>query len=528
MKQLFVFLSIFIIHFKAIGQITNADYFWSCIDSIYQDSICNSDLDFLYRDKADSLVLNVFQFSDTVLRNKVYQLLNLMEEVPREDEYFTFRSPTEEKFYYDCLNYYIYQKKYAELPPEQIISTILSEGALSVLNYLPISKDTSFLIGLIRDSIFNAKEFAYSNLYRIFDSIQMTNFYHNNSYYFKQDTHLFFKLLVDFKSNHNPISLELSDEINYISMFDTSEYWQKEYYQYIFKDGPDPILKRFDSIYWANKPEEDRKFEDWKLQKEIEREEFYRINDSISLATIYDRIGLYWKYAYSDTTLWEANGSVPVLEVDDGMRFDTLTTEEIFNRLKLIDFHEVYDTAQSMWSLNHKVVVIHLRKIFQLLGDRCAYGLFFPDSSQRLVLDQWIDDYYAMACNDTVFDKKREAGRQLHRMWRLLYPKLKNWIDIEDKCIDGMLGILKQLIYLITEPMVLDIIADGDAAFASGDLAKVSYIGYFLATIWRDVQVPENQRIQRRPVRTATETQHWVDAYIYPALVRWNHPTSWK
>ena len=27
MKKLFVFLSIFIIHFKAIGQITNADYF---------------------------------------------------------------------------------------------------------------------------------------------------------------------------------------------------------------------------------------------------------------------------------------------------------------------------------------------------------------------------------------------------------------------------------------------------------------------------------------------------------------------
>ena len=113
-----------------------------------------------------------------------------MEEVPREDETFTFRSPTEEKFYWLFKLLYL-SEKYAELPPEQIISTILSEGALSVLNYLPISKDTSFLIGLIRDSIFNAKEFAYSNLYRIFDSIQMTNFYHNNSYYFGQDTHLF-------------------------------------------------------------------------------------------------------------------------------------------------------------------------------------------------------------------------------------------------------------------------------------------------------------------------------------------------
>jgi len=193
-----------------------------------------------------------------------------------------------------------------------------------------------------------------------------------------------------------------------------------------------------------------------------------------------------------------------------------------------LNFHQIYVSLSLVEHGDLPTRRIQLRKIFRILGDRCAYGLFVLDTSQRIILDQWIDDYYSMACNDTIYFKSNEACNQLLRMWRLLYPKLKNWIGIESKCANGMICVLQQLSNMVTESMVVELIADGDQALANGDTARVETLGNFLARVWRDVDIPENQRMQRRPVRTAVETQQWVDAYIYPALVRWNHSTIWK
>ncbi len=233
----------------------------------------------------------------------------------------------------------------------------------------------------------------------------------------------------------------------------------------------------------------------------------------------------------SDTTLWNPINDIYLYlpnEADDGFRADILSNSELLELLSGLNFYQIYDSLSLVEYGDQPTKRIQLRKIFQILGDRCAYGLFVPGSSQRQLLDQWIDDYYSMACNDTLLDKKSEAGEQLIKLWRLLYPKFKDWIRIDNKCRYGMMCVLSQLTNMVTESMVVDLIADGDQALANGDTARVETLGYFLARVWRDVDIPENQRMQRRPVRTAVETQQWVDAYIYPALIRWNHPASWK
>ncbi|HMX88336.1 MAG TPA: hypothetical protein PKK64_06305 [Saprospiraceae bacterium] len=272
-----------------------------------------------------------------------------------------------------------------------------------------------------------------------------------------------------------------------------------------------------------------------RLKYELGKQEELRLRDSIeqiSSIPIYDSLSAEEKRNYRifhDTTLRIEIGSFPGYELGDlGIRFDTFSTFSLFSILDTFNFSNVYQDVANGFDLNSRSDVINLRKIFQLLGDRCAYGLFVPDSSQRLVLDQWIDDYYAMACIDTIYFKSNEACDQMLRMWRLLYPKLKNWIGIESKCANGMICVLQQLSNMVTESMVVELIADGDQALANGDTARVETLGYFLARVWRELDIPENQRLPRRPVRTAVETQQWVDAYIYPALVRWNHPASWK
>ncbi|MEP7198052.1 MAG: hypothetical protein ABI851_16150 [Saprospiraceae bacterium] len=501
---------------------------------IYPGGIVSNDyrldsMDFVRLNLGREIVKHRMKSCDTTLLHLLENYIHFRDDVLDLDYISTLPLRIGEDSFYMFSKDFISMNIFCPIDSNHIIDSILDYDEVQLLKYFEISRDTNFLGKLFRENASDRKyNYAIDRLYELFDSTVLLDFYYNNKRYFMKDANLFLQRIIRSKKENKPFSILPLDEQDYLQVEDTIGYWQKGYYHYIFKGGKDPEEIRSDSIYWAEKPEEDRKLEEWRKQKETEQEEYYRINDSISLATIYDRIGLYWKYAYSDTTLWEANGSVPVLEVDDGMRFDTFPSGYLLSIIDTLSFHNVYDTMQDGLDLNQSVTVIHLRKIFQILGDRCAYGLFVPDSSQRIILDQWIDDYYTMACNDTIYYKRYEACHQMLRMWRLLFPKLKNWIGIESKCANGMICVLQQLSNMVTESMVLDIIADGDVALAYGDTARVETLGYFLARVWRDLEIPENQRIQRRPVRTAIETQQWVDAYIYPALVRWNHPTSWK
>ncbi len=530
MKNIFI-INCFITFTNVVSSQSNhTNTIISIIDSVYSHysefNYSESDDSLLHI--ADSLLLLEIFKKDSILSRRMSLYYTYRKFLGNDSGWSIPKAPIESKLMIDAGNYCVSLKKSYEDSLHRIDSIVFNND-VELLDYLPDSQDTSFLGILFRNS--NTREqylYAYNKLNLLLDSAQITKFYYDNINYFPKDTLNYFFILKQAKEDKKPYPFNSITEQQYLNLYDTTDYHYKQYYHSFFLNDTSLIKAEEDSINEARYQIMEANFREDLRLRQIEEEEYYRINDSISLATIYDRIGMYWKYAYSDTTLWNADGTVPVLEVDDGMRFDTLTTEEIFFRLNAIDFHEVYDTAQSMWSLNHKVVTIHLRKIFQILGDRCAYGLFVPDSSQRQLLDQWIDDYYSMACIDTIYYKSNEACNQMLRMWRLLFPKLKNWIGIEGKCANGMICVLQQLSNMITESMVFDLIADGDQALANGDTARVETLGNFLARVWRYLDIPENQRMQRRPVRTAVETQQWVDAYIYPALVRWNHPSSWK
>ncbi|MEP7196466.1 MAG: hypothetical protein ABI851_08090 [Saprospiraceae bacterium] len=529
MKSIFLAYLIILLYGQIQAQQSKLEIISALIDSVYSDKHCCSESEYKKLFLADSILLSIINSSDTSLTNKISQYIE------DRSNYINFESLSEvpmydsEKEFYNHSVDYIGMQKYIFLSDSIKIDSILKDDFLFLLDYIPICQDTQFLGELFRNSNNTDQlSYAYDKLYSILDSVKFTQFYFLNNIHFIKDKAIFDKLLIDFKEKQKPITLLPKADSIYLVLNDTTEFWNNKYYFYIFNNGIDPReIDRDSSRYFYNLNVM-QEYEEQDRMRLIEQEEYYRINDSINIATIYDRFEPYWKNAYSDTTLWEGNGSVPVLEADDGMRFDTFPTEYLLSIIDTISFHNVYDTMQDGLDLNQCVMIIHLRKIFQILGDRCAYGLFVPDTSQRIILNQWIDDYYLMACNDTIYYKRYEACHQMLRMWRLLFPKLKNWIGIESKCANGMICVLQQLSNMVTESMVLDIIADGDVALAYGDTARVETLGYFLARVWRDLEIPENQRIQRRPVRTAIETQQWVDAYIYPALVRWNHPTSWK
>ena len=97
-----------------------------------------------------------------------------------------------------------------------------------------------------------------------------------------------------------------------------------------------------DEEYEANRPQREQFEREKEEANRILEEEYMNVRDSLNWISLKTKVPQYFN-AIGDTTLWDDNGDYPMWTGDDGMRFDSLTNEELFVFLTSIDAKSIYD-----------------------------------------------------------------------------------------------------------------------------------------------------------------------------------------
>jgi hypothetical protein len=306
------------------------------------------------------------------------------------------------------------------------------------------------------------------------------------------------------------------NESNYFNThLDTSNFVKKYIYHRIFRDEP--------TEYELKKKElNDKDYAEQRFKlDEIQRKEMEEREKSIEIDfnTLSDEDKLYYM-VYSDTTLWE-NGYPTINNGDDAMRFDTFSNAYLINLIRNSNYSEVYDSLRSSEDFNINKNVIHLRKIFQLLGDRNTFGSYTPSPQDTGILYVWVDKYYDAVLHSSYLAMQDEAADQILRLWRLVYPRWVGWLKNENLMERAL--IKQRIIYMLNEELILDLIARGDAVYTPESPKEAHILADPLLDVFYGVVIPEHLKSTRRPSWSAVDAQRWVDDYIVPALKRWKY-----
>lgn len=306
-------------------------------------------------------------------------------------------------------------------------------------------------------------------------------------------------------------SILVNEKAIFESELDTSNANRRFIYNQIFQNLPDSITIAFNERMVLL---EDSLRTFFQVQKEI----FKKYQDSVSNAFNFDELSQEDQLKYqleSDTTLWQ-NGHPYVLEGDDGTRFDILSNEEIFEHLVNIDFKKLYDTIHSEAQLNDNAIVIHLRKIFQLLGDRFLTGSFIPSSEQLEFLSSIVDIYSDYIKIDQQSDLGRESIIQIMRLWNMMPEKYYMWLD------EGNDELYQFVLYyfnpIINESIVIELINRADEAESLGNIEKALRYLMVIKTVYTSANLEFAFMPEKRPFRSTAETERLSDLYVYPAL----------
>jgi hypothetical protein len=238
---------------------------------------------------------------------------------------------------------------------------------------------------------------------------------------------------------------------------------------------------------------------------EIQRKEMEEREKSIEIDfnTLSDEDKLYYM-VYSDTTLWE-NGYPTINNGDDAMRFDTFSNAYLINLIRNSNYSEVYDSLRSSEDFNINKNVVHLRKIFQILGDRNTFGSYTPSPQDTGILYAWVDKYYDAVLHSSYLAMQDEAVDQILRLWRLVYPRWVGWLKNENLMERAL--IKQRIIYMLNEELILDLIARGDAVYTPESPKEAHILADPLLDVFYGVVIPEHLKSTRRPSWSAVDAQ---------------------
>ncbi|MBK8242609.1 MAG: hypothetical protein IPK88_04220 [Saprospiraceae bacterium] len=520
MKQ--ILISMFLIYSININcQQSNSEYFNAKLDSLYKDSLISTIDEKEELMIMDSILLSIFFIKDSFLEMRFKSYLNFRSNLFDDLNSVIFASGNEQKFLTDVQNY-IYFQKFTILPYSIIPDSIISENTnLDLLNYHQVSTDTHFVANLFRNAINeNQIWYSYQRLYDLLDSTQFNLFYNENLNNFQVDSNIFMATLVNSFQDHKPYPLASNSESIYIQFFDTNININLIVFNHYFRDGPrfqDLVdIEQKDSIRLLNEISKNIFFE----KEAIKLDSAMRVRDSLSSELLKFKVPEAY-LAYQDTTLWEDNGQVPVWVGEDGMRFDTLNNDELFYWLTQINVSDVYDTVNSYLDLNSSPTIIHLRKIFQLIGDRYIFQGIMPNSSQMIQLGQIIDIYVEYIKQDTISCMHEEATLQIQRLWNLAEFKYIDWPIINNENLNQDFSVAVD--FHCTESLLLEMIRRADTYELAGnhDLAfryihPLMYIYNFKYIENIGYAIPP-----RRPFRTLEDSNRWCIDYVIPALQRY-------
>ncbi len=517
-----ILISILLFFSKNINcQQSNVEFFNNKLNSIYQDSTVNTLTEVAEIYYLDSFLKSIFQIRDSLLEIRFVDFIDFRMNIYHNQEFLSPLSEPESSFLNDVRNYIEYQSftlySYNSIPD----SIIAKKSNLLLLNYHQISNDTNFIANLFRYPLNNKQKwYSYYRLYELLDSSQFTQFYYENAYYFTKDTFIFFKTVDNSFGHKKPYPMLSNTESIFIEYADTSIYNNLITYNYYFKNGQWPTdLINVEQKELAKKDEADLR-NIYLQQIAIEFDSLMSLSDSLSLESLKFKCPEAY-LAYQDTTLWGDNGQVPVWVGEDGMRFDTLSNDELFNLLAQINVSNVYDTVNSYLDLNSSPTVIHLRKIFQLIGDRFIYQGIMPNSSQMIQLGQIIDIYVDYIKQDTISCMHEEATLQIQRLWNLAEFKYIDWPIVNNENLNKDFSVAVD--FHCTESLLLEMIRRADAYELAGnhDLAfryihPLMYIYNFKYIENIGYAIPP-----RRPFRSLEDSNRWCIDYVIPALQRY-------
>ncbi len=505
--------------YLSFGQQNLVQYTDSILNLVYHDSIISDDKEDIQLGKLDSIIsLNCF-IKDSNLEerlNKYIVFINSIGELSLYDYRFF---PFESRLYYTAQNYHNLQLL-SNIPYNQIPDTLSQNGNIELLYYHQAIRDTHFLKKLFRETqSFKNKFFVYGNLLEL-DSTQFQEFYMSHFSYIKNDTDLFFQTIVSSKKYGKPFPIpDLAKDI-YVQYNDTTNRLSKLYFEYYFENGQNPNIILMDEEYEAERPQREQLEREREEVDRILEEEYMNVRDSLNWISLKTKVPQYFN-AIGDTTLWDDNGDYPMWTGDDGMRFDTFSTEEIFNRLAQINFVALYDTIKNEGDLNASATAIHMRKMLQIIGDRNIYREYVPSSSQMLLLNQLIDLYTEYLKQDTLECMSREARWQMQRLWNLAENKYIDWPILNNEFLN--FEFVNAVRIHATESLIQTMISRADAYELAGnhDLAY-RYIKPLMSIY--EAKFIENigyAMPARRPFRTLEDSNRWCFDYIIPALQRY-------
>ncbi|MBK6859858.1 MAG: hypothetical protein IPG95_06205 [Saprospiraceae bacterium] len=307
----------------------------------------------------------------------------------------------------------------------------------------------------------------------------------------------------------------LEGEYNWFIINDTSNVYAKYIINQIYGDEPDSLeinIRNNDSY-----PDDSTRTA---LQQLRENEE--KLQDSLNEISHWENLSEAEKhqiYVASDTMLWE-DGYPSISLGDDGMRFDSLTNEELFVFLTSIDAKSIYDTIKFEYQLNGSPDIIHLRKVFQLLGDRYVYGLFTPNDEQIGIIDNYMNLYSDFIVRDSSFALVSESKSQIIRLWDMVIQKHYQWIDEGNTNLFGFVS--AYLNPILNENIIIEMINNADAAQAQGDEDKALRYILVISNVYYSGSFEDENKLKRRPGRNEVETERLANLYVIPAMKRYN------
>ncbi len=513
-----------VMHLNIEGQSSSVDSISKILDDIYLDGLYNSQKDYDALSLADSFLLSIYHIKDTLLEKRLNDYIVFRNNITSES-FWVPAFGLEEKFYVDAKTFKYFQE-YAHLNYSEIPDSLIKDEAFLLLDYHQVSKDTHFLINIIKNANTHGQfMYPYFRLFEKMDSAQFTQFYYDYNNYISRDTYLLGRLINDSKEHHKPYPLLPTAETFYINYYDTSDQAILSEYYYYFKDGPFPVDPDKEA---ERKQREIDSENDWRERNElrrIEEELIKRQTDSLEINYLFNPNILYYGNIL-DSTLYSYDYEFygPVSSGDDGMRFDTLSNDTIFSILNSINITSVYDTIITPQDLNNNSTAINLRKINQIIGDRYLNNTLIPNTIQIKLIDQVIDQYskYLKKDNFTYSPNNHEAYMQIFRLWRLAEHKYLEWPYEKNDHLHSYL--LDFINYQATESMILKIIQRADSLDAHGEHSiAIQYIS-ILNRIYQNKNIEDELNFApRRPKRSLSDSNRWCKEYIIPALRRYKY-----
>ena len=521
----FLILGLMVMHLNIEGQSSSVDSISKILDDIYLDGLYNSQKDYDALSLADSFLLSIYHIKDTLLEKRLNDYIVFRNNITRES-FFVPAFGLEEKFYVAAKTFKYFQE-YAHLNYSEIPDSLIKDEAFLLLDYHQVSKDTHFLINIIKNANTHGQfMYPYFRLFEKMDSAQFTQFYYDYNNFISRDTYLLGRLINDSKRYHKPYPLLPNAETVYLNYYDTSDQAILRNYNYYFKDGPFPENP---SLVEARKQKAIDSENDWRERNELRRiEEELRQSqdDSLGMEALRNSDPIFYAAAEDSTLYGSDNEFYPPIPVgDDGMRFDTITNDSLFYRLEQINLKAVYDTVRTESDLNSNTTVIHLRKLLQIIGDRYLNNTLIPNSSQIAILDQVIDQYTEYIFHDSVNVRYRtyESMMQICRLWRLAEHKYIYWPLINSPNLQSTLYYLFK--FQANETMIINFIQKADSLNTIGNLEKANIYIAALSTIYNTkyLEPYSNEIPPRRPIRSLVDSNRWCKEFIIPTLRRYKY-----